>query len=258
MTTGPTDARPLQVRIADDLRHKIEAGELAPGAKMPTLDELAAAYLCSVAAARKAVDLLKNQGLVLTVQGLGTFVRKRPQARRHGIERYARSRWLGAHAKPILIAEADSQGRSANQLIRELSEVPAPALVAEKFGIAEGTPVWVRRRTTLIDDRPNQLADSYYELEVVAGTRIQEEDTGPGGGFARLEEAGHHLAEIEESIDVRMPTGPESVVLELPTGTPVVDLTRVTYDDSGRAVEVMLSVIAGDMATFSYRFPIPD
>ncbi|MEU4165202.1 GntR family transcriptional regulator, partial [Actinoplanes sp. NPDC026670] len=93
MSTGPTDARPLQVRVADDIRLKIETGVHSPGDRLPTLDELAADNLVSLAVARKAIDLLKQQGLVITVQGKGTFVRERPSARRHGIDRYAKSRW---------------------------------------------------------------------------------------------------------------------------------------------------------------------
>lgn len=254
--SGPTDARPLQIRIADDIRARIETGEYAPGRQLPTLDELAAQYLCSLGAIRKAMDLLRQQGLVITLQGKGTYIRERPSARRHGIERYSKSRWRAG--KPILTAEAESQGHTAGQLMRELGETPAPAVVAERFGIAEGTPVWVRRRTTLVDDRPNQLADSFYELEVVRGTRIEEENTGPGGGFMRLEEAGYELDEIGEEWSARMPTGPESVALRLPAGTPVIDLVRTTYDRTGRAVEVMLAVMAGDMVQMAYRFKIPD
>jgi GntR family transcriptional regulator len=251
-----TDARPLQVRIADGLRHQIERGELAPDARLPTLDELAEQYMCSVTAARKAVDLLKSQGLIVTVQGKGTFVRRRPTARRHGTDRYSRSKWKSGQA--ILTAEAEAQGHTAGQVIRELAEVPAPPAVAERLRIDPGTPVWVRRRTTMVDGRPNQLADSYYELEVVRGTRILEEDTGPGGGFARLEEAGYQLAEIIEESFARMPTGPESVALSLPGGTPVIELKRTTLDTTGRPVEVMVTVMAGDMVSLCYRFPIPD
>ena len=256
MSTGPTDARPLQVRVADDIRMQIERGELSPGDRLPTLDELAASHMVSLSVVRKAADLLKQQGLVVSRQGTGMFVRTRPSARRHGIERYSKARWRAG--KPILTAEAESQGHTAGQMMRELGKTPAPGVVAEKFGIKEGTPVWVRRRTTLVDDRPNQLADSYYELSVVNGTLIQQENTGPGGGFARLEEAGYELDEISEEWRVRMPTGPESVALALPTGTPVVDLIRTTYDQTGRAVEVMLAVISGDMVQMAYRFKIPD
>jgi len=256
MTSGVTDARPLQVRVADDVRLKIETCQWPPGHRLPTYDELAVMYGCSLAVVRKAVDLLKQEGLIVTAQGSGTFVRQRAVARRHGIERYARSRWSTGQA--VLVAEAQAQGRTAGQRIRELTEVPAPPVVAERFSIEAGTPVWVRRRTTLIDGRPNQLADSYYELDVVRGTRIMEEDTGPGGGFARLEEKGVRLDRISEELMARMPSGPEVAALQLPPGTPVIDLTRTTYDADGKAVEVMVSVLAGDMASFCYDFPIPD
>src|SRR3954470_10925318 len=237
MASEFTDARPLQVRVADDIRIRIERHEYAPGERLPTLDQLAEQHHWSLAAVRKAVDLLKQQGLVVTVQGRATFVRDRPHARRHGIERYSRSRWGAGTA--VLVAEAQEQGRIAEQHIRELAEVPAPDAVAERLGIDAGTPVWVRRRTTLIDGRPNQLADSYYVLDVVRDTAITQEDTGPGGGFARLEEAGVTLGRIREDISVRMPTGPESVTLELPPGTPVIDLARTTCDIDGQPVEVM-------------------
>lgn len=254
--TGPTDARPLAVRVADDIRLRIETGDLTPGEQLPTLDAIAEQYRSSLAVARKAMELLRSQGLVVTRQGKGTFVRGRARARRHGIDRYSRSKWSAGTA--ILTAEADAQGYEADQVIRELAEVPAPAVVGQRFQIDPGTPVWVRRRTTRIDGRPNQLADSYYPLDVVEGTRICEENTGPGGGFARLEEAGFKLDRICEELSVRMPTPNEARLLELPPGTPVVDLTRTTREDAGRAVEVMLTVIAGDMASFYYDFPIPD
>ena len=68
--------------------------------------------------------------------------------------------------------------------------------------------------------------------------RPREENTGPGGGFARIEEAGVTLARIREQLHARMPTSPETVALKLPEGTPVVELTRTTFDDTGAPVEV--------------------
>lgn len=257
MTTGPTDARPLQVRIADDIRAKIETGELAAGEKIATLDALADQYLCSVGAVRAAVDMLKQQGLLISRQGAGIYVRERTVARRHGMDRYSRTVWSGGSS--ILIAEAAGQGHEASQLIRFLGVTPAPAAVAERLGIEADDQVFVRRRTTLIDGRPNQLADSYYPLALADEVpSLKREDTGPGGGFARIEEAGHVLGRIREEITVRMPRGPEVSTLQLPEGTPVAELTRTVCDTKGQPVEVMLAVIAGDMVAFDYDFPIPD
>jgi GntR family transcriptional regulator len=259
MGTGPTEARPLQVRIADDLRAKIETGFYVPGAKLPTYDELATEYMCTLGPPRKAIDLLQQQGLVVTHQGKGIFVRESPKARRVGRDRYRRSVWLTGGRK-LLDAEAADQGlRVDPQMMRFIGMVPAPKEAAERLRIEPGTLVHARKRTTVIEGRPNQLADSYYPADVAdAAPMLDEDETGPGGGFARLEEAGYHLTEIEEEISVRMPTSPESVSLHLPAGTPVVDLYRTTYDSTGRPVEVMLAVIAGDMAVFGDRFPIPD
>jgi|GraSoiStandDraft_16_1057320.scaffolds.fasta_scaffold441482_2 GntR family transcriptional regulator len=257
MTTGPTDARPIQVRIADDIRAKIETGDLAPGEQLPTYDDLAETYMCSLTVVRRAVDLLKQQGLLITAQGKGTFVRERARARRHGMDRYSRSLWSSGTA--ILIGEAARQGHEAAQLMRFLGTVPAPAVVAERLGIEQGDDVHVRRRTTLIDGRPNQLADSYYPIEVVrAVPAITEEDTGPGGGFARIEGAGIRLDRIREEISVRMPKVPETAALKLPEGTPVAELIRTVHDTKGNPVEVMIAVIAGDMVSFDYDFPVPD
>lgn len=249
----------LQTRIADHIRAEIELGQLKPGEQLKTLDALAAEYKCSTVTVRAAIEMLKQQGLVIARQGRGTFVRERPRARRQGRGRYRRSVWL-AGGRKLLDAEAADQGlRIDPQEMRFVGEVPAPEEAARRLGIEPGTPVHVRRRTTVIEGRPNQLADSYYELDVLAAApMLAEDETGPGGGFARLEEAGYHLAEIREEISVRMPTGPESAALSLPEGTPVVDLFRTTYDSTGRPVEVMLGVIAGDMVLFDDRFPIPD
>lgn len=227
-----------------------------PGDQLPTYEELRQAYRCSTGVARKAIDLLRQQGLVVSKQGKGVFVREHATPKRHGIDRYARSRWRQGTA--IHDAEAGSQGLSVQQIYRELGETPAPQSVAEAFGVEEGAPVWVRRRTTIVADRPHQLADSYYPLDLALGTPLTREDSGPGGGFARLDEAGDPLAEISEEWSARMPTSPESVALHLPGGTPVIDLTRIVYDTKGRAVEIMLAVIAADTVRMSYRFPIPD
>jgi hypothetical protein len=41
-------------------------------------------------------------------------------------------------------------------------------------------------------------------------------------------------------------------------GKPVIELLRTTYCTGNRPGEVMRSIIAGDMASFCYDFPIPD
>jgi GntR family transcriptional regulator len=100
-----------------------------------------------------------------------------------------------------------------------------------------------------------QLADSYFRYGVVRGTPIVEDDAGPGGSYARLEELGHRLARFREDLVARMPSPEEARALQLGPGVPVVSLIRTAYDAEGRPVEVFDSVVAGDKHTFSYEIP---
>ncbi len=62
--------------IYQALRELILSGELAPEDKLPTEDELAQQYSVSKITVKKALELLKEDGLILRVQGRGTFVRR--------------------------------------------------------------------------------------------------------------------------------------------------------------------------------------
>jgi len=66
------------VQFADFLRKQIESGELAPGALLPSESALIQRYGISRPMARKAVAILRNEGLVTTEQGIGTKVREQP------------------------------------------------------------------------------------------------------------------------------------------------------------------------------------
>ena len=53
-------------------------GDLAPGAMVPPVKRLRAEYGVAETTARKAVAVLRDEGLVETVTGWGTLVRKDP------------------------------------------------------------------------------------------------------------------------------------------------------------------------------------
>lgn len=64
-------------QLAGILRDQIQSGELAPGQQLPSVLTLASEYGISVPTARKAIGLLKAEGLVIGVPGYGTFVAER-------------------------------------------------------------------------------------------------------------------------------------------------------------------------------------
>lgn len=78
-TVQANDPRPASVQIADDLRSRIECGEFAPGAKLPSIRELAAGYGVASMTAQGALQRLRDERRVYS-SGRGHFVGEGPAA----------------------------------------------------------------------------------------------------------------------------------------------------------------------------------
>lgn len=73
----PDDERPPYQQIADALRAQIESGALAPGDQLPAIPVLTSEYDVSIGTARSALAALRDDGLIVTRQGKGSYVRTR-------------------------------------------------------------------------------------------------------------------------------------------------------------------------------------
>ena len=72
-------ARKLSRGLFEQLAEQIKGGRLAPGARLPTEQELTRAARVSRTVVREAVAALRAEGLVVTRQGVGAFVSAEPQ-----------------------------------------------------------------------------------------------------------------------------------------------------------------------------------
>jgi GntR family transcriptional regulator len=68
---GPT---PVYMQLAAILRARIEAGELVPGRALPSETTLMQEHELARETVRKAVRVLRDEGLVQIVQGRGAYV----------------------------------------------------------------------------------------------------------------------------------------------------------------------------------------
>ena len=64
----------VYVGVADHIAARIEAGELPSGSRLPAERDLAADYQVAVGTARRAVEELRQRGLVVTLAAKGTYV----------------------------------------------------------------------------------------------------------------------------------------------------------------------------------------
>ena len=69
--------RLLWLQVADDLRADIASGALGRGAKLPSEAEMADQYGVSRDTIRRATSELAGEGLLVILQGRGTFVTER-------------------------------------------------------------------------------------------------------------------------------------------------------------------------------------
>lgn len=68
--------RPVWPQVADDIERDIASGALRPGTRLPTEDELAVQYGVARNTVRRAVEALRERGLLETFHGRGTYVAK--------------------------------------------------------------------------------------------------------------------------------------------------------------------------------------
>lgn len=64
---------PVYAQVAQLLRQAIMTGNIRPGSMLPSQTELAASWQVSVETARKAVAVLRGEGLIVTRRGAGSF-----------------------------------------------------------------------------------------------------------------------------------------------------------------------------------------
>ena len=124
--------------------------------------------------------------------------------------------------------------------------------IAQELGVPPGSEVLVRARVMGAGAEPLLLSTSYFPPNVVErAPRLKEADTGPGGMFTLLENAGYELRQ-EEAVSARMPLPEEATALRIGPGTPVVRILRRIFDQNGEPLEACEMILAADRYELVY------
>ncbi|MCX4099273.1 GntR family transcriptional regulator [Nocardia sp. alder85J] len=248
--------------LAASLRAAIQQGEYPPGSTLPKQDELAERYQVNIKTVRQAVGVLETEGLVTAIRRRGTVVRERPRMRRLGVDRYSKRKWKFGDVVAFA-ADREASGRQwkPTDQTNTVELVDADTEVAEAFGVEPGTPVYERARLVKDGDQPTHTLTSYYLPAHVEGTPLVSPTPGPagrGGGFAVLTLQGYEPDHMTETVYARMPSPDEIELLNLPSGEPVMVLTRLTYTAANTLVEYARGVHAASRFAWTYTFTLPD
>jgi GntR family transcriptional regulator len=77
---------PIYVQLRDQIAAAIGRGELAPGAQLPTMREVSVALAIDLNTVQRAYAELEAEGLLVKMQGRGSFVADKPKARNRDAE----------------------------------------------------------------------------------------------------------------------------------------------------------------------------
>ncbi len=254
--------KPRWAVVYDDLRTQIEQGHLNPDDPVPPEETLADHHSVSRQTVRAALSRLQQDGLVSEGRGrLGRTVRGYAPLRwnLHTFERGDR------RDDPVLgvdewKADMLDQGVENPRLEISVRMLPAPARIAAVLQIRAGEMVLCRRRRRLADDIPVAVADTWVrediarmQVEGVAPLLAEQDVTLPDGIFRAL---GFVTTELDDEITVRMPTPEESTLLDLPMGSPVGQMDRVSLDSDERPIRLLSTVFPGHRLKLHYRLGI--
>jgi GntR family transcriptional regulator len=241
-------AEPMYRQIADDLRGRIDSGEIAQGAQLPTEIELMEQYDASRNTVRDAIKLLTARRLVETRPGQGTFVIEK-------INPYVTTLTgdpsTGGGDETVYIAEVKASNRKSEISEPRVEIQKAYRVVATNLQIKEGDHVVSRHQQRFIDGFPWSLQTSFYPMSLVqqGATRLLEAtDIVPGTVAYLAKVCGIKQAGYRDTIAVRTPDENEARFFKIPTdgSVPVFEVFRVGFDEKRRPLRLTITVYPSD------------
>lgn len=267
MKPQPTGvAVPIQLRIADDLRLRIERGELAPGDPLPTLQVICDDYDCSLNSARAAIGLLKQQGLITGGRGKAATVRT-PIARVcRSSERHQAEKDLVLQPEEVRastgVAETDMGSKIEDlSFVTEYDRIKPPTKLAANFGISIDTEV-LQRVYEMRDKRDGRRLSwsvSYIPVPLLATNPSlldPANEPWPGGTQHQLYTVGIEVTKIVDQVSASMPTTAEAHEWRLDDGVPMLHVRRISYDETGKVVEISDANFPADRTELSFTTPL--
>jgi GntR family transcriptional regulator len=239
-------ATPRYREIAERFRSRILQGELRPGDELPSERALALEYGIARPTATRALELLRHEGLVESVQGSGTFV---VDLHRRAADRYRRSREVG---------RVYGRGERAVILVAELVAGP-PRRVSEALSL-RGCAIR-RRRVVLRAEVPEEVSTSWFDgaLAEVAPNLLVTDRIRQGTVAYLAAVTGRAAAYAVDRMAARRAGAQDAADLALAQGSdsPVLVVEHTVFDAADQPVEFAEAVYPPDRWTHEERYALP-
>ncbi len=219
-------------QIHDWIEFRILEGELAPGDRLPTEQELAVRFKVNRHTVRRSLAELEDRELIRTDHGSGSFVRE------HVID-YAVGRRTRFHENLL------RQHRSPHGELIEALVVPAPSSIARALALQKGSGVIKLETLGRADGIPVCVASAYFPRSRFAGL----EDHYRRSGSITLALRGFGVVDYRRAvthISARMPSARDARLLGQPRNRPVLVSEGLNTDADGNPIEFCITRFASD------------
>jgi len=215
------------------LKEQIAAGSWALGERLPSEPQLAAQHNLSRVTVRRALDGLARDGVIRKLPGSGSFVTKPADPPR-----------VTGDLMDML-AHLAAMGRSSRVRLLSFSYVDAPPAVAEAMRLPRDAHVQHAVRVRFAGDTPFSYLTTYVPEDI--GRCYSRRDLSRTALLELLERSGVTADRAEQTITASLAGPDAAAALGIQVGAPLLALTRVVFDESGRGVEYLSARYRPDM-----------
>ncbi|QNP73592.1 GntR family transcriptional regulator [Streptomyces roseirectus] len=234
---------PLWYQVSQSLRASILGRSPHDPLRLPTEEKLAAHYGVSVLTMRQALKELEAEGLITRHRRRGTFIE--PSA-----QRGTPVRLLGS----VDAIVAQQSGMRTKLL--DTRTVPVPPELAEHFPDLAEVTAYHRLRRDEASDEPTNHARNWLRPELAA--RVDPDDLVRHPMTKVLRDVVHaDIARITDTVEARLADPETARLLDVPLLSPILHYTGVTYDPSGRVLDVAVIHYRGDRFSFTVTLEAP-
>jgi GntR family transcriptional regulator len=223
---------PRYHRIAEELRQRIQSGDLAPGARLANQRRLARDFGVTLMTLRQALEVLERENLIRRQHGLGTFVAA-PSIDYDilGLRRFA--------------GELRAQGKAVSTRLLASRFVAGDRRVSAALGLGLRARVLQIERLRLVGGRPMSLQRSFLSASV--GEEVLKADLAATPLRQALEfKLGLVIARARERVSAVRLGRREARELGCAAGAPAFESERVSFAAAGQAVVFDRVFIPGD------------
>ncbi len=229
--------------IANDLRARIESGDVQPGDRLPTVIQLCDFYRVSKVTVRHAIEMLVDEGLVTARRGSGTYVRRNRDLPGDGIAS------VGTPGVESGFTAGNPHGEVSSDVYAFEVLIP-PEDIRRYLELDAGDFTYYAERVRKLNGLPISIEYTYTPIDLVPGLKRHHLE---GSVYRYIrQDLGLRIAETTRTIRAVLPTGEEADRLDIRPSDPLLEIEQVNALDSGRPFEYTLSHHVGS------RFEIHD